>query len=135
MIKTILAKFSGLRLYLEYALIAAVIAMTALAWGYRLQAKAALNRNHELAVQLSAASTANAINQQTIKDLQEQRRRDSEALAGLAEDVAYIRRTTGATHSAVKNLGATNEAVNDYLQQPVPDDLRGLLNDRNPRPD
>lgn len=134
MIKTILAKFSGLRLYLEYALIAAVIIMATLAWGYRLQAKAALNRNHELAIQLSAASTANAINQQTIKDLQEQRKRDSEALVGLAEDVAYIRRTTGATHSAVKNLGATNEHVREYLQRPVPDDLRGVLNNRPPRP-
>lgn len=77
---------------------------------------------------------AEQVNQQTIKDLQEQRKRDSDALTGLASDVAAIRRTTGATHSAVKNLGATNEHVREYLQRPVPDDLRGVLNNRTPRP-
>lgn len=83
---------------------------------------------------LQIAEQVNQDNQRTIKALQEQRKRDSDALASLASDVATIRRTTGATHSAVKNLGATNEPVREYLQRPVPDDLRGVLNNRTPRP-
>ena len=79
------------------------------------------------------ADQVNQSNQKTIKDLQDQRERDSAALTGLAEDVAVIRRTAGATHTAVKNLGATNEHTRAYLQSPVPDDLRRVLNNRASR--
>lgn len=39
---------------------------------------------------LQMAEQVNQDNQQTIKDLQEQRKRDSDALTGLASDVAAI---------------------------------------------
>lgn len=83
---------------------------------------------------LQMAEQVNQDNQRTIKDLQEQRKRDSDALTSLASDVAAIRRTTGATHSAVMSLGATNEHVREYLQRPVPDDLRRVLNNRTHYP-
>lgn len=82
---------------------------------------------------IQMADQINQSNQRTIKDLQDQRKRDSAALTGLSEDVAVIRRTAGATHAAVKNLGATNEPTRAYLQSPVPDDLRRVLNNRASR--
>lgn len=84
---------------------------------------------------LELIQQVNLSNQKTIRELEEQRRRDSAALLGLATDVDAIRRTTGATYSAIENLGATNEAVNDYLQRPVPDELRRLLDERTDHPE
>lgn len=113
----------------------AAIAGVALFAAYGYHRWSSINKELELAqTRLQLAEQANQANQQTIKSLMEQRARDTEALAGLAADVAAIRRTTGATHSAVKSLGATNEHVREYLQRPVPDDLRGVLNNRTPRP-
>lgn len=130
-IATLLAKVYPYRPIMYGALALGII--TAASYGYHRWTTMA--KDLELAqTKLQVAEQVNQSNQQTIKDLQEQRKRDSEALTGLVSDVAAIRRTTGATHSAIKNLGATNETVREYLQRPVPDDLRGVLNNRTPRP-
>lgn len=130
-VATLLAKADPYRPIIYGVLALGIIA--AGAYGYHRWTSMA--KDLELAqTKLQMAEQVNQNNQQTIKDLQDQRKRDSEALTGLAADVAAIRRTTGATHSAVKNLGATNEHVREYLQRPVPDDLRGVLNNRPPRP-
>lgn len=128
---TLLAKANPYRFYLYGGLALVLVA----AGGYGYHRWTSMSRDLELAqTKLQMAEQVNQTNQQTIKDLQDQRKRDSEALTGLAADVAAIRRTTGATHNAVKTLGVTNEHVREYLQRPVPDDLRGVLNNRTPRP-
>jgi len=76
---------------------------------------------------LQSASEANV---KTIQDLQDQQLRDAAALTGLAEDLEAIRRKAGETQKAVKNLEVTDESVNTYLRQHVPDSLRRVLNDR-----
>lgn len=130
-VATLLAKANPYRPII-YGVLALGVAAAAF-YGYHRWTS--MSRDLELAqTKLQMAEQVNQANQQTIKDLQDQRKRDSEALTGLAADVAAIRRTTGATHSAVKSLGATNEHVREYLQRPVPDDLRGVLNNRTPRP-
>lgn len=130
-VATLLSKVDPYRPIIYGVLALGIIA--AGAYGYHRWTSMA--KDLELAqTKLQMAEQVNQNNQQTIKDLQDQRKRDSEALTGLAADVAAIRRTTGATHSAVKNLGATNEHVREYLQRAVPDDLRGVLNNRTARP-
>ncbi len=76
---------------------------------------------------LQSASEANV---KTIQDLQDQQLRDAAALTGLAEDLEAIRRKAGETQKAVKTLEVTDESVNTYLHQHVPDSLRRVLNDR-----
>lgn len=82
--------------------------------------------NGRIALLQSASET----NIKTIQDLQDQQLRDAAALTGLAEDLEAIRRKAGETQKAVKNLEVTDESVNTYLRQHVPDSLRRVLNDR-----
>lgn len=82
--------------------------------------------NGRIALLQSASET----NVKTIQDLQDQQLRDAAALTGLAEDLEAIRRKAGETQKAVKNLEVTDESVNTYLRQHVPDSLRRVLNDR-----
>ncbi len=82
--------------------------------------------NGRIALLQSASET----NVKTIQDLQDQQLRDAVALTGLAEDLEAIRRKAGETQKAVKNLEVTDESVNTYLRQHVPDSLRRVLNDR-----
>lgn len=82
--------------------------------------------NGHIALLQSASET----NVKTIQDLQDQQLRDAVALTGLAEDLEAIRRKAGETQKAVKNLEVTDESVNTYLRQHVPDSLRRVLNDR-----
>lgn len=82
--------------------------------------------NGRIALLQSASET----NIKTIQDLQDQQLRDAAALAGLAEDLEAIRRKAGETQKAIKNLEVTDESVNTYLRQHVPDSLRRVLNDR-----
>lgn len=78
---------------------------------------------------LAVAEGVNRSNAELIRDLQEQRRRDSDAIVSLLETTQQIREAVNATNSAIRQLGATNEEVRNYLDLPVPDDLRRLLND------
>lgn len=82
--------------------------------------------NGRIALLQSASET----NVKTIQDLQDQQLRDAAALTGLAEDLEAIRRKAGETQKAVKTLEVTDESVNTYLRQHVPDSLRRVLNDR-----
>lgn len=82
--------------------------------------------NGRIALLQSASET----NVKTIQDLQDQQLRDAAALTGLAEDLEAIRRKAGETQKAIKNLEVTDESVNTYLRQHVPDSLRRVLNDR-----
>lgn len=82
--------------------------------------------NGRIALLQSASET----NVKTIQDLQDQQLRDAAALTGLAEDLEAIRRKAGETQKAVKNLEVTDESVNTYLRQHVPDSLRRVLNNR-----
>lgn len=82
--------------------------------------------NGRIALLQSASET----NVKTIQDLQDQQLRDAAALTSLAEDLEAIRRKAGETQKAVKNLEVTDESVNTYLHQHVPDSLRRVLNDR-----
>lgn len=82
--------------------------------------------NGRIALLQSASET----NVKTIQDLQDQQLRDAAALTGLAEDLEAVRRKAGETQKAIKNLEVTDESVNTYLRQHVPDSLRRVLNDR-----
>lgn len=82
--------------------------------------------NGRIALLQSASET----NVKTIQDLQDQQLRDAAALTSLAEDLEAIRRKAGETQKAVKNLEVTDESVNTYLHQHVPDSLRRVLNNR-----
>ena len=81
------------------------------------------------AARLAVAEEVNRSNVELIRDLQEQRRRDSDAIQSLLEATQQIREAVNATNSAIRQLGATNEEVRAYLDLPIPDDLRRLLND------
>jgi len=81
------------------------------------------------AARLAVAEEVNRSNAELIRDLQEQRRRDSDAIQSLLEATQQIREAVNATNSAIRQLGATNEEVRAYLDLPIPDDLRRLLND------
>lgn len=120
---------------LVLALVAAAVLVGGASCGYskykRLETEYEyLKTELELATtRLAVAEEVNRSNAELIRDLQEQRRRDSDAIASLLEATQQIREAVNATNSAIRQLGATNEEVRNYLDLPVPDDLRRLLND------
>lgn len=129
---------------LVLALVAAGVLVGGASCGYskykRLEAEhKRLKTELELATtRLAVAEEVNRSNAELIRDLQVQRRRDSDAIMSLLEATQQIREAVNATNSAIRQLGATNEEVRNYLDLPVPDDLRRLLNDpetRAPDPD
>lgn len=113
---------------LVLALVAAAVLVGGASCGYSKYKR--LETELELATtRLAVAEEVNRSNAELIRDLQEQRRRDSDAIASLLEATQQIREAVNATNSAIRQLGATNEEVRNYLDLPVPDDLRRLLND------
>lgn len=113
---------------LVLALVAAAVLVGGASCGYSKYKR--LETELELATtRLAVAEEVNRSNAELIRDLQEQRRRDSDAIASLLEATQQIREAVNATNAAVRQLGATNEEVRNYLDLPVPDDLRRLLND------
>lgn len=78
---------------------------------------------------LATIERANASNVAIIRDLEEQRKRDLQALSLLIEKVDTIRSSVLATNAAIRDMERTNEEVRDFLSLPLPDDLRRLLNE------
>jgi len=120
---------------LVLTLVAAGVLVAGASCGYskykRLEAEyKRLQTELELAeARLAVAEEVNRSNVELIRDLQEQRKRDFDAIQSLLEATQQIREAVNATNSAIRQLGATNEEVRAYLDLPIPDDLRRLLND------
>lgn len=73
-----------------------------------------------------------------IQTLQDEAARSEAILSALRETQDAIREDSARTRRALADLEATNEEVRDYLRQPIPADLVGVLwpdEDRGDPPD
>lgn len=111
-----------------YVAIAALVA--GLLWyrGNAIEAAADLKAKE---VQLAEVKSANDAQAKTIERITAQRVADDAVLVELSSKLAELRTKADETQASIAELERTNEQVKSYLANPVPSDLRRLLN----RPD
>lgn len=136
MFKTLLTLIaSKARLYIEYAIVAAVIALgctaVALYWrGKALEANAAKLTSDVSTLQANAkqAGADNAAQQQAINDLITQRAQDAFAMQALSAKFEAFAQSDAQTRSKLNDLVKNNAQVRDHRSQPLPPDLQRLFN-------
>lgn len=117
------------RLVIEYLLIALTVTMAGALLTLWLQKR---NQDKVIAdiqstvVSLELAKQLQDTQITTLKDL---RLRDSQSLEGLINDYKSLAQTDTAVRMRLKKLEQTNEAVRNYLDTPIPDAYRCVLND------
>ncbi len=84
-------------------------------------------------VQLAEVKSANEAQAKTIERITAQRVADDAVLVELSSKLAELRTKADETQASIAELERTNEQVKSYLANPVPSDLRGLLNRPNGR--
>lgn len=77
---------------------------------------------------LQTAKSANAMQAAAIAKLNAMRASDDATLGALAKELQRINAAQTATQGKIDELARQNAHVSDYLKQPIPDDLRRLLN-------
>lgn len=77
---------------------------------------------------LDSVIQTNLQNAQAFNDLVDIRRQDSEVLLHLSARITNIQVSLEKTKQSISQLEQTNAEVKKYLDTPVPDDLRRLLN-------
>ncbi|HEY3473408.1 MAG TPA: hypothetical protein VGK56_02300 [Anaerolineales bacterium] len=124
------------RLVIEYALIAAVVTLCAVAvslWGAKKTTEVTLAKTEtRLSVTESRVTTLEGLNQAheaTIADLKNLRGKDAAALDGLLKDYISLAESDSRVRKRLNTLESTNENVRDLLRQPVPPELDCLLRD------
>jgi septal ring factor EnvC (AmiA/AmiB activator) len=120
-----------------YFLIAMVIASASLAvtmWFQRerldRKLETAQGKIGALERKVIAVETINREQQGQIENLASLREIDAKALTGLNDDYRELDARDARMHNKLNKLENTNATVRGYLDTPVPDDLRKLLNDR-----
>lgn len=119
---------SNLRLYVEYFLIAVIVAgaATCLTLWYRTQALE--KSNTEFVSRLATVEADNVIQDGTIADLQRLRQQDAKVMAGLIEDHARLAKLDSAARRKLTALENKNENVRAFLDRSIPPELVCLLN-------
>jgi LysB family phage lysis regulatory protein len=115
-----------LRLYLALGLAAAFLGLAALAFWYRGEAISASAEAASARKQLATATEANRQANAAIDALQEQARMDSRLTASLVEEMRKVSDGLAEQSAKLTDLEKTNAALADYLNAPVPADLRKL---------
>lgn len=118
-----------------YILIALVIASASLAvtmWFQRerLDKKLETARTKITALEgkVQAVEQINAAQEEQLRNLSELRQIDAAALTGLNDDYRALNEHDAKMSKKLNNLENSNATVRSYLDTPVPDDLRRLLN-------
>lgn len=135
------AKFltSKRRLLCEYALIGAVVTIggfTVSQWYGKQKLTSQLYQvEAELATvgaRLVVVEAVNEAHEQTLNSLRELRVRDAVALEGLLNDYRELSLRDMQVRSQLNELRKSNQNVEIYLSQPVPDELARMLNNTAP---
>lgn len=120
---------TNLRLGLEYALIAAVIALggfTVTMWIQKSQLQTSIA---EMSNKVGILEIANEGHKATIESLKKERDNDARALSGLIEDVKTLAERDSTWRRGLTQLESKNETVRRYLDSPIPAELQCLLNE------
>ena len=116
------------RLIIEYILIAAVVtmagAMLAL-WSVKKHTDAKLETVQQ---RVTVLESENQRQETTIAYLKELRRKDAQALDGLMQDYRILAERDHKVRDRLKELERSNESVRNYLNRPLPAELKCLLN-------
>ena len=120
--------------YVRLAIFAAFLAVVGLALWYRSEAKSAAASAALAKADLATAVDANKAQQQAIADLGRQIQVNDQIVAGLATRLASIRTELLAGREEVADLKDRDNDVRTYLNAPVPDALRRVLDKRKERP-
>lgn len=123
-----------LRLWLGYALLAALLGVAALAiYNYTERLRlgttvATLDGQVKAAnTQLAAVAEANEQQQRTLERVRLLSEANDTALTGLAQDLQALQVRNHTTLNRLRELERTNEKVREYLSAPVPAELACLL--------
>lgn len=117
---------SQIRLAILAALAIAFLSLGGLALWYRGEAISATAEAASARRQLSEATEANRQANATIDALQEQARLDSRLTSSLVAEMRKINDGLAAQSAQLTDLEKANAAIADYLNVPVPADLRRL---------
>lgn len=115
------------RLFVEYVLLALLVAAVASCVTLWMETKAQKHLLNDLRLKVSQNEATNAAQEQTIAELSEARLRDAAATAGLIKDFEQLAKLDRSTQRKLKELERKNAAVRSYLDQPVPPELGCLL--------
>jgi hypothetical protein len=116
----------SLRLYLLLGAVFAFLALAGVALWYRGQAISAKAARDKAQAALATAVEANKQAAATIDALQEQARLDSRLTSSLVAEMRKINDGLAAQGAQLTDLEKANAAIADYLNVPVPADLRRL---------
>lgn len=125
--------FPQLRLAIAGVILLAFISVVAVAMWYRGMAIAADRDRAQAQAELSTALDVNRVQQETIGRLRAEQARVDDILAGVADQIAGINTKMTESNAAIAALKDDDATVRDYLSQPIPDALRGLLDNASRR--
>lgn len=127
-IKTAVSAITGnARLWLEYAIIAVMIAMAGFGLSLWLKNAQVESNLMDVTGRLAAAELTTQLNRQTIDNLKELRLADAQAMNGVFVDLRALAKVDADVRRKLKQLEETNELVKNYMASPVPLELRCLL--------
>lgn len=112
---------------IPYFVIAALVA--ALLW-YRGNLIDAEAEQAKAVAALSVAKESNAQQAKAIEQLTERKARDDQILADISTKLAGINQSLAETNETISGLEKTDADVRKYLDEPIPDALRGVLNNK-----
>ena len=123
------------RLFCEYGLIAIVVIIGGFTVG-QWYSKAQLEKRlasaeatvESMSSRLVLVEAVNDAHEQTLNSLRQLRERDAVALEGLLNDYKSLTLRDQEVRSQLNELRKSNQNVEIYLSQPVPDELARLLN-------
>lgn len=119
----------NVRNLVDILLVAGLVALAAFAVVSHLRAKGLETKAEVLSTQVLELSVANASQTKALADLQEVRKKDSAATAGLVKRLGEINEATNDAKRRMAELEANNEQIRSYLDQPLPADVACVLND------
>lgn len=115
-----------MRLYLALGVFIAFLAVGLLAYKYRGDAIGARAEAARIAGHLQTAVDVNRVQEATIGRMRAQAEADARGAAELAEQLAALNAAMQANNAALADLRKSDATVRDYLDTPVPDDLRRM---------
>lgn len=115
-------------MYLRLAALAAFLGVAALALWFRGNAISAEAESRAARAQLTAAIEANRMMKDALDRATELRKQTDAILADIHVELRSIHEAADEENAAIDRLENDNEAVRNYLNTPIPDDLRRLLN-------
>ena len=115
-----------MRVYLALGVVIAFLGVGLLAYKYRGDAIGARAEAARIAGELQTAVGVNRVQEATIGRMRAQAEADARGAAELAEQLAALNAAMQANNAALAELRKSNATVSDYLDTPVPDDLRRM---------